>query len=79
MKSVNPPQQEFAVPISLLKQFQIDVRVKPEIPHANGWIIFDQEMLISVLRSKDAAKQMEIANQLEKMGQAGGEMIIMQR
>ncbi len=70
--------REFAVPIELLKSFRNDVRVKPEIPHANGWIIFDHQMLVNILKEGDAKARAELAVQIEKMARAGGEMIIMQ-
>lgn len=78
-KKVVSPTQEFCIPLGLLKAFQADVRVKPIVDHTNGYITFDLPMLISVLRGKDAEKAKELASELEKMGKAGGELIIMQR
>lgn len=78
-KTVVPPSREFAIPLGLLKTFKTDIRVRPKIDHPNGYITFDLPMLISVLRGKDVRRASELANQLEKMGKAGGELIIMQR
>jgi hypothetical protein len=71
--------REFTIPAGLLKLFQTDIRVKPIIDHPNGYIMFDLPMLISVLRGRDVKRASELANELEKMGKAGGELIIMQR
>jgi len=68
-----------AMPESLLKLFKNDVRRVPEIPHANGWIIFDHEMLISVLRNDNPKIRNELANQIEKMNRANGMLISVQR
>lgn len=78
-KAVAPSTREFAVPLSLLKTFQNDVRVMPRVDHPNGYITFDMGMLISVLRGKDVERAKALANELEKMGKAGGELVIMQR
>ena len=78
-KAVCPPTREFAVPLSLLKTFQTDIRVIPRMDHPNGYITFDMAMLISVLRGKDVEKAKVLANELEKMGKSGGELVIMQR
>jgi len=76
--TVTPSGREFCIPVGLLKTFKNDVRRLPEIPHNNGYIIFDREMLISVLRGDDVKMRMEVANQLEKMGKVGGELLIVQ-
>jgi len=78
-KTVVSSAQEFTIPVGLLKIFQADIRIKPIIDHPNGYIMFDLPMLISVLRGRDVEKAKELANELEKMGKAGGELIIMQR
>jgi hypothetical protein len=78
-KTVVSPSREFAIPLGLLRTFQTDIRVKPKIDHPNGYITFDLPMLVSVLRGKDIGRARELANELEKMGKAGGELIIMQR
>jgi len=78
-KTVVSSAREFAIPIGLLRTFQTDIRMKPIIDHTNGYITFDLPMLISVLRGRDVEKARELAIELEKMGKAGGELIIMQR
>jgi hypothetical protein len=78
-KTVTPSGKEFTIPIDLLKTFHTDVRMFPVVKPTNGYIIFDREMLISVLRSNDAVKQKEVATQLEKLGKAGGSLVIMQQ
>lgn len=75
---VTQASRDFAVPVGLLRVFKNDIRRIPEIPHANGWIIFDKEMLVSVLRSNDVRERTELAKQLEMMGNAGGELMIVQ-
>jgi hypothetical protein len=72
-------KKEFAVPVGLLKLFQNDMRVFPVDPHPNGYITFDRRMLISILRSKDAEKQLELAKQIEIMRDAGVELVVMKR
>ncbi len=73
------PTKEFVIPVALLKTFQKDVRMRPVIDHSKGYITFDMEMLVSVLRSKDPAKAVELAKQLENLSKAGGELIILER
>jgi hypothetical protein len=70
--------RKFAVPVGLLKLFKNDIRIFPIDPHPNGYITFDRDMLISILRSNDVEKQKELAKQIEIMGKAGGELVIMQ-
>ena len=74
-----PSCQQFALPVGLLKLFQNDMRVFPIDPHPNGYITFDRRMLISILRSKDVDKQIELAKQIEIMRDAGTELVIMKR
>ena len=71
--------REFNIPLGLLKEFQADIRILPKIDHPAGYIMFDLPMLISVLRGKDVEKARELASELEKMGNRGGELVIMQR
>lgn len=78
-KAVAPSTREFVIPLGLLKTFANDVRTIPAVTPNNGYIIFDKEMLISVLTGKDVEKRTELAKQLQNMGKAGGELIIMQR
>lgn len=75
---VTQAARNFAVPVGLLRVFKNDIRRIPEIPHANGWIIFDKEMLVSVLRNNDIKERTELARQIEMMGKAGGELMIVQ-
>ncbi len=71
--------QQFAIPVGMLKLFQNDMRYFPREDHPNGYITFDRRMLISILRSKDVEKQMELAKQIETMRNAGAELVIMKR
>jgi hypothetical protein len=75
---VTPPAaaREFVIPVDLLKMFKNDVRTKPHILPTNGWIVFDRAMLISILRGNDAVARTEMAKQLEKSGEAGGELVM---
>jgi hypothetical protein len=74
-----PSSKQFSVPVGLLKLYQNDLRFFPVDPHPNGYITFDRRMLISILRSKDVEKQMELAKQIENMRNAGTELVIMQQ
>ncbi len=60
--------RQFAVPVNLLKMFKSDVRIFPPTPNPTGYITFDREMLISILRSNDVEKQKELAKQIEILG-----------
>ncbi len=72
-------QKEFTIPAELLKMFKGDVRTLPHVLPTNGWITFDRAMLVSILRSGDAAARANLANQIEKLGKSGGELVIMQQ
>ncbi|HII79232.1 MAG TPA: hypothetical protein HA261_02240 [Methanosarcina sp.] len=74
-----PSSQEFVIPIDLLKTFKNDIRIFPPDPHPNGYITFDRDMLISVLEHGKDVERMELANSLKKMGDLGGELVIMQQ
>jgi hypothetical protein len=78
-KVAAPSAQGFAVSVGMLKLFQNDMRVFPREEHPNGYITFDRRMLISILRSKDVEKQMELAKQIEIMRNEGAELVIMKR
>jgi len=66
----------FAVPLDLLKQFKSDVRTIPNnLPH-NGYIVFDKAMLSQILREGSAKDRLELAKQIDKLGEAGGELTI---
>ena len=74
-----PPAREFVIPVDLLKAFKNDVRTIPQILPSNGWILFDRAMLVSILRGNDVAARTEMAKQLEKYGEAGGELVMIGR
>ena len=74
-----PSGPEFAVPVGMLKLFQNDMRIFPREEHPKGYITFDRRMLISILRSKDVEKQLELAKQIEIMRNDGAELVIMKR
>ncbi|GAB6269064.1 MAG: hypothetical protein PHW12_02050 [Smithella sp.] len=71
--------KEFKIPVELLKAFKNDVRTIPHILPINGWIVFDRGMLISILRGEDKTARINLAKQLEKLGEQGGELIVMQQ
>jgi hypothetical protein len=77
--TVTPPGREFAIPVDLLKTFNNDIRTLPHVNPSNGYIIFDRKMLVSVLRGNDVEKRMEVAKHLEKLGNVGGALVIMQQ
>jgi hypothetical protein len=71
--------KEFTIPVDLLKSFKAEVRFVPQVLPINGWILFDRAMLVAILRGNDATARMEMAKQLERLGEAGGELVIMGR
>ncbi len=71
--------KEFVVPVELLQTFKKEVRFIPHVLPANGWIIFDRAMLVSVLRGNDAEARKKVADSIEGLGKAGGELVIMGR
>ncbi len=74
-----PNRKQFAVPVELLQTFQKEVRFIPHVLPANGWIIFDRAMLLSVLRGNDVEARKNLANDIENLAKAGGELVIMAR
>jgi hypothetical protein len=73
------PTAEFKIPLELLKTFQSDVRFIPVDPHHYGYITFDAAMLKAVLLSGDPAVRAKLAEQLDALNRAGGELVIMSR
>jgi len=69
----------FNIPLDLLKHFKNDVRTIPHVLPSNGWIVFDQAMLVSILRSNDAAARTELAKHLEHYAEVGGELVMFAR
>ena len=67
----------FKVPLELLKAFKSDIRFIPVVPHNNGYIIFDMEMLTSVLRRGDAKAGAALADQLDALGRSKAQLVIM--
>ncbi len=68
--------KESCIPIGLLKTFKYDLRVHPDIQHANGWMIFDSAMLSEVLKNGTDHERMELAKQLTEFTKAGGNLVI---
>ncbi len=68
--------REFRVPLELLKQFKADLRIHPPVPPSAGWIMFDKEMLLSVLRSDKADVRAEFVKSLERYYEAGGQLVM---
>ena len=73
------PVGEFKIPLQLLKEFRTDLRVIPGHLPVAGYIIFDAAMLKSILLSSDAAARTKLAEQIDALSQAGGELVIMAR
>jgi hypothetical protein len=72
-----PSGREFILPAELLKAFKSDVRIlKPG--QLAGFIIFDMKMLATVLNHGTDTERRELAKQIENVGKAGGEMVIVQ-
>ena len=72
-------KKDFAMPIGMLKLYQNEMRYFPQEEHPNGYITFDRRMLISILRSKNVEKQMELAKQIELLRNDGAELVFMKR
>jgi hypothetical protein len=71
-------QPQFTIPLELLKEFKQDVRIIPPHLPANGWILFDKAMLVSVLRNENSAIRAQLANGIEQLDKAGGNLVIIQ-
>jgi hypothetical protein len=61
------PAQQFKIPAELLHAFQKDIRFIPNNLPIAGYITFDRQMLLSILRSKDAAERERFVAALEKL------------
>ena len=69
---------EFRIPLDLLKTFKSDVRTRPHVLPINGWIIFDREMLVAILRNGSVDERAKLAKDLEELGARGGELAIIE-
>lgn len=69
---------QFEIPLDLLKDYMTSVRFLPHDLQPNGYIIFDKEMLASILRSDDAKARNALAKQIDKLGAAGAQLCIME-
>jgi len=61
------PTPQLKIPSELLASFQKDVRFIPNHLPVAGYITFDRAMLISILRSQDAAAKERFITALEKL------------
>lgn len=68
----------FSVPLDLLTQFKQEVRFLPILQNSRGYIMFDRQMLISVLRSENVKARRAVAESLEQLGKQRGELVIME-
>jgi len=78
-KTVTQAPKELAIPADLLRSFKTDIRFLPVNPGTRGYIMFDRAMLIAALRSSNIDERKTMATQLEALGRAGGELVIMQQ
>jgi len=76
-KTVTQSPKEFKIPVELLKTYKEDMRFYPVSPGTKGYIMFDRAMLIAALRSSNMEDRRAMAIQLETLGKAGGELVIM--
>ena len=75
-KKASSRPKEFTIPVELLKAFQSDVRtIASPLPN-NGYIVFDRKMLTSMLLSGNVAARTQLAKQINRLGEAGGELVI---
>lgn len=79
VQAIRTQTPAFTIPTKLLQAFENEVRVIPAQLHTTGWITFDLEMLVSVLRKGDPAKRESVAQGLEELQRAYGECVIMAR
>ncbi len=70
---------EFTIPVDLLKAFRSDVRFLPQHLPNNGYMVFDHAMLSSILLSDDREARQTLARQLDRLEQAGGQLVVMAR
>lgn len=61
------PTPQLKIPSGLLAAFHEDVRFIPNHLPVAGYITFDRAMLISILRSQDAAAKERFITALEKL------------
>ena len=61
------PTPQLKIPVELLKTFQTDIRFVPNHLPVAGYITFDRQMLLSILRSQDAAAKEGLIAALEKL------------
>jgi len=61
------PTPQLKIPVELLKAFQTDIRFVPNHLPVAGYITFDRQMLISILRSQDSAAKEGLITALEKL------------
>jgi hypothetical protein len=78
MATTKKTAAHFAVPAELLKTFKKEIRFFPPLPHPAGYIMFDRQMLITVLERGTDAQRQEMVDALKGLGNAGGELVIMQ-
>jgi hypothetical protein len=62
-----PPLKQLRIPTELLKTFQGEMRLVPNHLPVAGYITFDRQMLVSILRSQDPAAKEHLAAALEKL------------
>ncbi|HVN20327.1 MAG TPA: hypothetical protein VMU05_16190 [Dongiaceae bacterium] len=74
-----PIAKQFTIPIDVLKSFQHEVRFVPQLPHNNGYMILDMDMLISVLRRGDPKAAATLADNMEALKKSQAELVIMQK
>jgi len=67
MPITTPPLKQFRIPTELLKTFQGEMRLVPNNLPVAGYITFDRQMLISILRSQDTAAKESLVAALEKL------------
>ena len=76
-KTATAPASRFQIPVDLLKAFKSDVRFVPNNLPIAGYIIFDRQMLQSILLNDDRKVRAAFVEQLGKVYRAGGELVVM--
>ncbi len=76
--SQGPTHKKYTIPSEFLKAFQADVRFVPQIPHVNGWMTIDYELIVSALRNGDPAVRERCAAALGSLQQQW-EMIVVSK
>jgi hypothetical protein len=72
-----PSRHELTIPIELLNKFKSEIRIFPLYENPKGYIIFDKEMLISVLEHGTDLERKEMVESLRTLDKVDGQLVAM--